>query len=215
MNVQENKPVDPKTFEYIQKAKIASKTAVTVSKAVVIGAYSACNALASNLADAAAQTSFGQSVMNNKSVKMEIAKDITKNTIAGAFIIYEELQNAAIVLVSEIADASADVVEHRYGEQMGTAAKQTAGIVKDSAQLIKNVTDVGLAPLTANIVGTTIVDTISTDEEKMKQKQIEHNMNSTSEVKTAAMLATATSTTVATNSSLIKKRLKSIVKNNK
>jgi len=176
IKIREDKHIDPKIIDRIDKAKTASQVVVKVSKAIVVGAYSACNELATNLAEAASKTSFGQSIINDKTPKMEAAKDITKSAITGAFIIYEELQNAAIILVGEIADASADVVEYRYGQQMGVAAKHTADIVKDTSNIVKNVTDIGVNTLAANIVGTTIVDSIATDNEKAQMKLIQDNM---------------------------------------
>jgi len=194
METRENKHIDPKTIERIQKAKMASQVAVKVSKAIVVGAYSACNELAQSLADTASKTKFGQSIANDKSAKMEIAKDITKNTIKSAFIIYDELQNAALILVAEIADASADVVEYRYGQQMGLAAKETAGIVKDTSNVIKNVSNIGVTHIAASIVGTTIVDTLATDEEKTQMQKQTQNPMIDNNIKTAAMLAIVATT---------------------
>ena len=136
--------VSEKTKGRIQKAKLVSKGAVKVSKAVVVGAKVMCSELAASASDAASKTKIGQKFNNSDSGKIQAVKDVGKATISGTLVIIEELHNAAIILVSEVADASADVAKYKYGDQVGDAANEVADIVKDGSHVVKNVYDLGL-----------------------------------------------------------------------
>lgn len=176
IKVREDKVVSEKTKERIQKAKLASKTIVKVSKAVVVGATAACNELTNIIVDSASKSEWGKKISENNDPKVQAAKDIGKASIIGVLLLYEELQNAAIILVSEVADASADIATHKYGDNFGKdAAYQIADIVKDSSHIVKNVTDLGPKNITLNVLGNAAVDIMSDPDEKDLHKNTRQN----------------------------------------
>ena len=121
-----------------------SKGAVKVSKAVVVGAKVMCAELGAAASDAASKTKMGQKFKSSDSGKVQAVKDVGKATISGTLVIIEELHNAAIILVSEMADSGADLAKYKYGDQVGDAAEDVADIVKDGSHVVKNVYDLGL-----------------------------------------------------------------------
>ena len=131
---REPKHVSEKTQTRIKQAKMASGIAVKVTSAVVVGAMAACNELAGAMADTAKKTQYGQKFAENDNENVKAAKEVGKATITGVIVIIDELKNAAVTLVSEVADAGADVAGHTYGDEVGVAAKGVAEIVTDGAK---------------------------------------------------------------------------------
>jgi len=155
ITTKEEVHVSETTKDRIKKAKVASSAVVKVSKAVVVGATTMCAELASNLADAASKTEIGQKIQNDKSERMEAAKEVGIATLQGALLLFHELEEAALILVGEIADASADVAQYKYGDEVGEVAQDTAEIVKNSASAARNVYDISLEV----VAGTTAANT--------------------------------------------------------
>jgi len=166
-----------KTKQRIQKAKLASSCVVKVSKAVVIGAKSACNELTNVIADSVAKTEWGKKLAENEDPKLKAAKDIGKASLLGILVLYEEMENAAIILVGEIADASADVAQFKYGDEFGKQAYEVADIVKDSSHVVKNVTDLGGAYMATQVISNAAVDVMSNEDEKQVNRNIRQSQN--------------------------------------
>eukprot|EP01084_Bolivina_argentea_P242564 406879_1 len=162
--------VSDKTKGRIQKAKLVSKGAVKVTKSIAIGAKVLCSELAAAASDAASKTEMGQKFSNSDSGKIQAVKDVSKATIVGTLTIIEELHNAAVVLVAEIADSGADLAGYKYGDEVGGAAQDVATVVKDGSLVIKNVHELGWKQMAQTMTGQGAIDMMSTEEEKEKQR---------------------------------------------
>ena len=184
--------VSPETQARIEKAKVMSKGAVKVSKAVAVGAAIMCSELAAAASDAAAKTEYGQKFKSSESGKVKGAKEVGKATISGVIVVWEELQNAALILVAEVADSGADITRHKYGDSAGKAADGVADIVKDGSQVVMNVHDLGAKELVKAVALDGAVDMLSTEEEVQKNRK-ERRMKDLGkvdpEIKAAAVIA--------------------------
>ena len=187
---REEREVSEKTRARIKQARAASGIAVKVTQTIVIGTRAACNEFAIAISETAMKTKAGREFANNDNATLQTAKEVGKATISGALLIIEELENAAVLLVSEVANAGANVAEHKYGAEMGEAAKDVAGIVSDSAAIVKNVGDVGVKSLVGRTVGHAAIDVMSTEEQK-RQERRERDADASLDpsVKTAALMA--------------------------
>lgn len=195
IRTREQKHVSAKTLQRIKQARMATSTAVSVSKAIVTGAKVVCGELAISASNAASNTKWGSKVINSKNGKVQAAKEIGKASLVGLLVLVEELEIAAVVLISEIADASADVVQYKYGDEVGNVAHETANVVKNVANIGKNVFELGAGPMLGTFAANAAVDMMSTEEEKKQVRNVNSDAKSSS---TVALLA---STVLAHNSS--------------
>ena len=86
----------------------------------------------------------------------------------------------------------ADVARHKYGKNVGDAADEVSGIVKDSSQIVKNVTDLGVKPMARTVVGNAAIDVMSDDQERKKNQEArEQNYAVDPTVRTVAYMAAA------------------------
>lgn len=171
ITARQNVKVSPQTQARIEKAKVMSSGAVKVSKAVAVGARIMCSEMAAAASDAAKKTEYGQKFAKSESGKVKAAKEVGKATISGAIEIWEELNNAALILVAEMADSGADITRHKYGDSAGDAAVGVADIVKDGSQVVMNVHDLGMKAVVKAVAIDGAMDMMSTDEEVQKNRQ--------------------------------------------
>ena len=130
-----------------------------------------CSELAASASDAASKTKLGRKLQDSESGKVCAAKHVGKATISGTLAILEELHKAALVLVAQVADSSADLAHFKYGDEVGHAAEDVAHIVKDGANVVLAVHELGLKQMAAHVVAEGVVDVMSTDEEKAHNRQ--------------------------------------------
>jgi hypothetical protein len=176
IQVREEKPVSESTKKRLLQARVASDKAVKISAAVLDTANKACN----ELATAIVQGAFKKADSKPTSASMKNAKDIGRASVVSALMILEELQEAGMILVAGLADASAEVTEHRYGDEMGAQAKQVAKIVKDSALVVKNVSSMGWKKVLKRLAGNVAVNVLSSDEQE-NAKRIETELENCNE----------------------------------
>jgi len=158
--------VSPTTQSSIAKAKLAGKTAATVSSALVTGAMVAANALSTQITASFNNSEMGQKISGVENPKMKAAKEVVKSTISGAVILLDETVNAGLHVVKEATNATADVVGHKYGTEVRVAAKDVGDIVNDTATAAANVNRLGVSALARRVAATTAVDVLSTEEER-------------------------------------------------
>jgi hypothetical protein len=162
----EDVEVSETTRERIKKVKAGARGAVKISNAIVVGARSMCSEMSSSLADAASKTEFGKKMKEDESERTVAAKAVGKAAIVGIVTIMEELEEAALVLVAEVADSSAEVARHKYGDQVGEAADDTADIVKSGSKVVKAASDLTVKAVVKHTAADAAVQTLSTDEER-------------------------------------------------
>eukprot|EP00164_Ancoracysta_twista_P000749 GFYU01000985.1.p1 GENE.GFYU01000985.1~~GFYU01000985.1.p1 ORF type:complete len:394 (+),score=87.63 GFYU01000985.1:36-1217(+) len=137
---QETK-VSEKTRDRVRYTRAATGTAVKVSAAVVTGAVAMAQSLARGIAASVSDTDTGKKLGEKKIV--QDAKVVGVSTLVAADTIYQELVGAAKVLLDVTAETTADLVEHRYGEEVGQVAHNVGGIAKDVGQTAVNLERIG------------------------------------------------------------------------
>eukprot|EP01084_Bolivina_argentea_P050400 92666_1 len=167
---EEHTKISPKMQNGLAKAQIGGKAVVKVSGAVLTGAIAAANALSNEVTDAVSNTSVGQRLSAESGPKSKAAKEIVKSTVAGAYTVYDELVSSGLHLVQQSSHATAEVLGHKYGDEVHRAAESTADIVDSAANTVVNVNMLGYKALAKRIAANSTVDVLS-DELERKDNQ--------------------------------------------
>ena len=102
--------------------------------------------------------------------KAEAAKEIVKSTVAGVYTVYDEAVSSALHLVREGSHATAEVLGHKYGDEVHRAATSTADIVDSAASTVVNVNKLGYKALAKRIAANTTVDVLSEEAERKENQ---------------------------------------------
>lgn len=168
---EEQTEVSDKTKKRIRAAKVASTGIVTVSKALVVGAVAAAGAISSGIANAASETSYGKKLSEQSGPKTEAAKHVVKSGVIAAVEVIVALEEAGLQLLKDTGTATADVLEHRYGEEVGEASKGVMGVAYDlgSAKIAMN--KVGVRAVAKRAAAGATIDLASTAEEREEKEK--------------------------------------------
>merc|ERR1719361_3134827 len=120
---------------HAEKLKQMGGVAVTFSKSMVTGAVATASNLSTTLYQQGKGTKQGakiEKVMQDP--KAQAAAKVAVVSANAAWEIYLEMAKAGVQFVQDVADATADVVEHKYGEDAGKATSDglsaiTQGVV--------------------------------------------------------------------------------------
>lgn len=130
-----------------EKMKQMGGVAVTFSKSVVTGAVATASQLTSALYENTHDTKQGKQV--EKVMADPKAQAAAKSAVvaaSAAWEIYLAMAQAGVQFVSDVADATADVVDHKYGEDAGDAARDALSAATQGVQALNIVNK---APYTA------------------------------------------------------------------
>merc|ERR1712113_162220 len=115
--------------------------------------------------------------------KSEAAKEIVKSTVAGVYTVYDELVNSGLHLVQTSSHATAEVLGHKYGDEVHRAAESTADIVDSAASTVVNANMLGYKALAKRIVANTTVDVLSEETERKENQSSRIGLSPQSAVK--------------------------------
>jgi len=159
-----------------EKLRQMGGVAVTFSKSMVTGAVATASQLSNAVYENAHGTSQGAKLEKAmEDPKAQAAAKVAIVSAGAAWEIYLAMAQAGVQFVQDIADASADVVEHKYGEDAGLAARNAMSAATQGVQALNIVNN---APYTAVAEGImvkqrdAVVDGTGT-KVKMDQKAIE------------------------------------------
>jgi len=130
-----------------EKLRQAGGVAVTFSKSMVTGAVATASQLTTALYDSGAQTSSGARL--ERAMQDPKAQAGLKVAVVGAdaaWQIYVAMANAGVQFVADVADATADVAEHKYGADVGQTARDGLSATVQGVQALNMVNN---APYTA------------------------------------------------------------------
>lgn len=130
-----------------EKMKQMGGVAVTFSKSVVTGAVATASQLTSALYENTHNTKQGKQV--EKVMADPKAQAAAKSAVvaaSAAWEIYLAMAQAGVQFVQDVADATADVVDHKYGEDAGDAARNALSAATQGVQALNIVNK---APYTA------------------------------------------------------------------
>merc|ERR1719195_1761914 len=130
-----------------EKMKQMGGVAVTFSKSVVTGAVATASQLTSALYQNTHNTKQGKKVQKVMSdPKAQAAAKTAVVAASAAWEIYLAMAQAGVQFVQDVADATADVVDHKYGEDAGDAARNALSAATQGVQALNIVNK---APYTA------------------------------------------------------------------
>merc|ERR1719242_753444 len=130
-----------------EKMKQMGGVAVTFSKSVVTGAVATASQLTTALYQNTHNTKQGKQVEKVMSdPKAQAAAKTAVVAASAAWEIYFAMAQAGVQFVSDVAGATADVVEHKYGEDAGDTARNGLSAVTQGVQALNIVNK---APYTA------------------------------------------------------------------
>merc|ERR1719379_283881 len=130
-----------------EKMKQMGGVAVTFSKSVVTGAVATAQQLTGALYENTHNTKQGKQVEKVMSdPKAQAAAKTAVVAASAAWEIYLAMAQAGVQFVSDVADATADVVEHKYGDDAGEATRNALSAATQGVQALNIVNK---APYTA------------------------------------------------------------------
>lgn len=130
-----------------EKMKQMGGVAVTFSKSVVTGAVATASQLTGAIYENTHNTKQGKQVEKVMSdPKAQAAAKTAVVAASAAWEIYLAMAQAGVQFVTDVADATADVVDHKYGEDAGDAARNALSAATQGVQALNIVNK---APYTA------------------------------------------------------------------
>lgn len=130
-----------------EKMKQMGGVAVTFSKSVVTGAVATAQQLTGALYENTHNTKQGKQVEKVMSdPKAQAAAKTAVVAASAAWEIYLAMAQAGVQFVQDVADATADVVEHKYGDDAGEATRNALSAATQGVQALNIVNN---APYTA------------------------------------------------------------------
>ena len=72
---------------------------------------------------------------SNANPHLKAGVKLGATTAQAAFTVWQAMFEAGTVLLSAATDASADLIDHRYGEEAGAAAREAGSVVKDMGKV--------------------------------------------------------------------------------
>jgi len=120
-----------------QKIKQAGGAAVTLSKSLVTGAIATASQLTHTMYTSASSSNTGQRMERvMQDPKAQSAAKVAVVTVDAAWQVYMAMAQASLTFCDDIAEATADVVEHKYGEQAGGVARDGMSAVTSGVQAL-------------------------------------------------------------------------------
>jgi len=136
-----------------QKIKQAGGMAVTMSKSLVTGAVATAQNLTHSIYEQASHSNSGkkfEKVMEDP--KAQSAAKVAVVSANAAWEIYLAMAQAGVQFVEDIADATGDVVEHKYGKDAGDVAKDGLHAVTDGVRALNTVNNAMYTAVAEGIV---------------------------------------------------------------
>eukprot|EP00494_Astrolonche_serrata_P032861 UN33130 len=107
----------------VKKVQQAGNMAVEVTKGMLAGAIQTASSLSKTAYSSVKQTEKGKEMEKAlEGPKAQMAAKAAVVTVSAAWEIYLSFANAAVRLVEDVADATGDMVEHKYGKEAGDLA---------------------------------------------------------------------------------------------
>jgi len=161
------------TKSKIEKAKLASGMAVTVSASLLKGALEAANNVTEQLTPVLKEYLEKKGVKTDKPAgpKTDAAITVGKQSLKTAIELYFAMKEASVVLMSASLDATAELVEHRYGDDAGAAARDVAVAGKNALEASKNLGGIGVKQAAKKVLADTAIRSLDAPEEARQARQ--------------------------------------------
>jgi len=100
--------------------------------------------------------------------KTDAAITVGKQSLKTALELYMAMKDASAVLLAAGLDAGADLVEHRYGQDAGAAARDVAKAGKNTIEASKNIGGVGIKQTAKKVLTETAIKSLAEPEKARK-----------------------------------------------
>jgi len=136
-----------------KKIKQAGGMAVTMSASLVTGAVATAQSLTHSVYEQASSSESGkkfEKVMENP--KAQSAAKVGVVAANAAWEIYLAMAEAGVQFVEDVADATGEIVEHKYGKDAGDVAKDGLHAVSDGVRALKTVNDAAYTAIAEGVL---------------------------------------------------------------
>eukprot|EP01029_Cantina_marsupialis_P012547 TRINITY_DN2770_c0_g1_i1.p1 TRINITY_DN2770_c0_g1~~TRINITY_DN2770_c0_g1_i1.p1 ORF type:complete len:505 (+),score=201.34 TRINITY_DN2770_c0_g1_i1:80-1594(+) len=144
--------VGPKTKTAIKATKEVSTAAVVLSSQFVMGVKLLATGMVKGVSAAVSATSLGKKMDGSCGPKTQATKTLIGGSV-GAFVnLFDALATAGMCLVKDTGSATHDVVEHRYGKELGDVVKDGAQASVNIGKTVVNVKKAGAVTVLKTVV---------------------------------------------------------------
>lgn len=128
-----------KTHGRIAGVRKFGAATVRVSTAVVAGVYQVASTVADTIATEIKDTKFGKKLADdNATPTVKAAKAAVKGGVHAISNIHEALWDAGAILITNAGQTTADVIDHKYGNEAGDASRETMLAARDLGTAARN-----------------------------------------------------------------------------
>lgn len=144
--------VSDATRQRVGTARNLASGMVTMSAAVVQGAYQAADAMASNIAEAVKDTDAYKQRRGQAGPKTQAALEVGRSTVTATLAILTAMEEAGVHLLKETTDAAVVVARHKYGDEVGDVSAEAAAATTDVGRAAVQFSRVGVRSIAKRTV---------------------------------------------------------------
>lgn len=158
--------VSDATRAKVEKARMASNVAVNVTSAMFQGAMDAVTQMSDSLKPVLTEYLEKAGVKSDKPTgpKTKAAINVTKSSAKAALEIYLATREAAVAVMSASMDATAELIDHRYGQEAGGVAKDASNTAKNALEVTKNIGGLGVKSIAKKLAVDTVLKSVEEPE---------------------------------------------------
>ena len=154
-------PISAETMTHLQRAKIVSSVAVSVSAGLVVGAAATARSLAVALSAAVMSTEFGKNLaVQGQTETGQAVKQVAASSLVAFADVWDGLETAAKTFGTYARVGVHEVVEHRYGHESGALALQSLDIAQDVGQTALHMRNLGVGGMVRRTAAETAKEVI-------------------------------------------------------
>jgi len=154
--------VSESTKVRVEKARMASGVAVNVTSAMFKGAMDAVTQMSDSLKPVLSGYLEKAGVKSDKPTgpKTKAAINVTKQSAKAALEIYLAMREAAVSVMAASMDATAELIDHRYGNEAGGVAKDASNTAKNALEVTKNIGGLGIKSMAKKLAVDTVLKSV-------------------------------------------------------
>jgi len=139
--------ISEKTKANIGSTKAATNVAVMVSSSMMKGGLESAQKITNEIKPLVKNYMKEKGILSDKPVgpKSKAAIDVGKQSMKTGLELFIAMKEAARAVMFHTMDASADMVDHRYGEDAGNVAKDVSRSLQNTLEITSNIGQLGIA----------------------------------------------------------------------
>jgi len=162
--------VSESTRVKVEKARMASGVAVTVTSAMFKGAMDAVTQMSDSLKPVLSGYLENAGVKSDEPTgpKTKAAINVTKQSAKAALEIYLGMREAAVSVMSASMDATAELIDHRYGNEAGRVAKDASNTAKNALEVTQNIGGLGIKSIAKKLAVDTVLKSVDDEPSEVR-----------------------------------------------